>query len=194
MVALTTITAATITAPTAEATTTYRVVGTGDSILEMVYQAGVIQSSDRLWNVQGGRDAYIGNYDQPSTADVWPQVVAASRRGGWVIVQDNGARVLAADWRILMRDIVASTPDDRCLLGVLPGYVMPSNPLIEADVIDKASIMIEEFAAQPCTEFVHWDAAVNAHPDFVFDGTHPTAAGIAWFAGEFDRIVGGRTP
>lgn len=173
---------------------TYRVVGTGDSILEMVFEAGVIQSADRLWNVQGGRDAFTGNHDQPSTADVWPELVAHSRRGGWLIVQDNGARVLAADWRILMADIAEATPDDRCILGVLPGYIMPSNPLIEDDVVTKAEMMVTELSVQPCTEFIHWNEAVAAHPEFVYDGTHPTEPGIAWLAAEFDRIVGPRAP
>lgn len=172
---------------------TYRVTGTGDSIFHMVAAEGMLQSSDRWIDNEQGRDAYVrGNQNRASTAEMWTTVVANSRRGGWLIVEDNGARATQTEWRTLMRDIVAATPNDRCLLGVLPVYDNPAAPELELDIAAKANIMVQEFLNQPCTEFVRWNQAVNAHPEYVYDGTHPTEAGILYLANEIDRLIGYR--
>lgn len=171
---------------------TYRVAGTGDSILHMLAVESELQSTDRWFDTEQGRQAFIrGNMNRASTREMWDVVVANSRRTGWVVVQDNAAQVTQADWRTLMKYIVSATPNDRCLLGVLPVIIHPDDA-IEYDIAVKANIMVQEFAAQPCTEFVRWNQAVLAHPEYVYDGTHPSPAGIAYLSGELDRILGYR--
>lgn len=173
---------------------TYRVVGTGDSILHAVAAAGELQSSDRWFDTEQGRQAYLpGNQSRASTWEMWATVVAHSRRGGWLVVQDNALECTQAQWRTLMRDIVAATPNDRCLLGVLPYYDADFTTVtVSADVAAKANIMVQEFAAQPVTEYVRWNQACAAHPEYTYDGQHPSSDGIDYLAAEIDRVVGFR--
>ena len=105
----------------------FRVVGTGDSILVLAYgvplPGGVVNSSTWWIDVECGRDAYTaGMSGRASIASIWPLVLSRSVPGGWIIIQDNALGVSDFGWRSLMRRIVDETPNDRCLLGVLPVF------------------------------------------------------------------------
>lgn len=165
------------------APTTYHVVGTGDSILAMAYgipaPAGVI-TRNRSWvNVEYGRNAYtagmLGSAGS-STKSVALLAISRSQPSGWIIVQDNGLGVSDAGWRALMYDIVAATPDDRCLLGVLPAFRADVNPTWAALTRARGVVMAEAFRTHPCRRFVYMADIIAKHPNDFTDGQHPRTA------------------
>lgn len=176
--------------PTGDASAaTFRVVGTGDSILHLVRPS--IGAPDRWFDTEQGRDAYTpGNMGRASTLTIWPTVLRSSQPGGWVIIQDNGMHVTESRWRDLMRLIVTQLPDNRCLLGVFPVYLARFDQALSTDAARKATIMAQEFSRQPCHSFVYWNSAVLANSNLVYDGQHPNTYGIQWLAARINRIVG----
>jgi len=172
---------------------TYNVSGTGDSILFMT--ADQLDAPGRWIDTERGRQPYIpGQQNRYSTEDIWPLVLAHSKPGGWIVIQDNAAQTSDDAWRKLVQRIVWNTPNDRCLLGVLPVFLASESPLPDAaerqaDAFRKARIMRRAFAFQPCHRLVEWPAAVRAKPGLVFDGQHPSADGVAWLAWEINEAV-----
>lgn len=165
----------------ADADDTYPVVGTGDSILAMAYgvawPAGVISRGGAWVNVEYGRNAYsAGQAGASSTRSVALLAIERSQPGGWIIVQDNALGVSDWAWRELMREIVVKTPDDRCLLGVLPAFRADVNPIYAAQTRARAVVMGEEFKKQPCRRFVYMASIMNQYPDDFTDGQHPMTA------------------
>ena len=170
---------------------TYRVVGTGDSILSTARD--YVLAPGRWVDVEPGRNAYTaGLQGRHSTSSIWPHLLAMSQRGGWVIIQDNGLGVTLEDWRALLDRIVRELPDDRCLLGVLPIF-HPAWPDGEKwyDTVWAANReMVRAFQVQPCMRLVRWDLAVLADSSLVYDGQHPTEAGAQWLGAAIDAEIG----
>jgi hypothetical protein len=168
-------------------------VGTGDSILYVVALNNQLYSNDRWIDVEAGRQVDIpGTSGRYTTAQIRPILVAKSRPGGWIIIEDDAAQVTPERWRQMLQAYVKYTPDDRCLLGVLP-YTSPgADPVRYADSQVKALIMRQELMGQPCRQVVRWDVAAANHPTFLADGLHPTPSGSAWLARAIDSIVGYR--
>ena len=168
-----------------------RVVGTGDSILAL--SAGQLVSADRWWDLEQGRQVDIrGNMGRYTTAEMLPILFAKSRPGGWVVVQDNAAQTTLTRWREMLRQYVATIPDDRCLLGVLPVFDAAVDPVAASFAQSAANVMVQEFNVQPCHEYIRWNQAVQANPALTYDGQHPSAAGVAWLARTIDDTVGFR--
>jgi hypothetical protein len=168
----------------AAAPVTFRVVGTGDSILAMAYgvpaPGGVTIPRPGTWvQVEYGRNAYTAGMlgtAGSSTKSIALLAISRSQSGGWIIVQDNGLGVSDTAWRTLMRDIVAAAPDDRCLVGVLPAYRADVDPGRAAMMRARAVVMAEEFMRHPCRRFVYMAQIIARFPDDFLDGQHPRTA------------------
>lgn len=174
-----------------EAQDNWRVVATGDSILAMTYEidapGGVILTTDRWMNMEYGRNAYTaGMIPQASTASIWPLMLQRSQAGGWIIIQDNAIDVSLFGWQALMQKIADETPDDRCLLGILPGTQIEH---LKADVAAKATAMSQAFQTHPCRRFVYWNHYVRDNPQNVPDGQHPNLAGQIWLYNEVEKWI-----
>jgi hypothetical protein len=161
-----------------QAATTYRVTGTGDSILGLAYgvpaPGGTVTSSGRWLTLEYGRNAYtVGMAGTASTASAALLAIARSQSGGSIIVQDNALGVSDYGWRALMRRIVDTAPDDRCLIGVLPAYRADIHAVYAAQLRARASIMAEEFRRQPCRRFVYMASIMQQFPGDFADGQHP---------------------
>lgn len=175
----------------AEAATSYRVTGTGDSILHLTRAAGGLTRADRWLDTEQGRDALTpGNQGRMSTTQAFAAALAVSQPNGWIIVQDNGAHATDAQWRSMLRTMVANTPNDRCLLAVLPVFHPNWSPVAAENAARKANIMVQEFNVQPCHQYVRWNQAVMANPGLVYDGQHPSSAGITWLTRTINSVVG----
>jgi lysophospholipase L1-like esterase len=184
--------AAPVSARSATTTTTYRVVGTGDSILAL--SRPQLTSADRWLDLEQGRQVdIVGNQGRATTADMLPRLLARSRPGGWVIVQDNAAQTTLARWREVLREYVTTIPDDRCLLGVLPVFDAAVDPVAAANAQAAANVMVAELSVQPCRAFIRWNQAVQANPALTYDGQHPSAEGVAWLARAIDDVIGFRS-
>lgn len=162
---------------------TFQVVITGDSILRLS-EANLI-GNQRLVDVEDGRQVNLpGTSGRLTSTEAIRLLIPNVAPGGWFVFQDNGAQASQAEWRTLLKSIVAQLPDNKCVLGVLPVATAPMNPATISDVAVKANIMVAEFNLQPCHEYVRWNQAVNANPALVYDGQHPTAAGSTWLGNE----------
>lgn len=170
---------------------TYRVVGTGDSILDI--SRDYVLRPGRWIDVEQGRNAYTpGLQGRHSTASIWPHLLAMSERGGWVIIQDNGLGPTIPEWRALMDRIVRELPDDRCLLGVLPVFhpAFPEGAKWYQHVWAANREMVQAFEKQPCVRFARWDLAVLADPSLTYDGQHPTEEGAEHLGELIDEEIG----
>ena len=186
------LTAAPAAARSTPTATTWRVVGTGDSILAL--SRTQLTSADRWLDLEQGRQVDIpGNQQRATTAEMLPRLLARSRPGGWVIVQDNAAQTTMTRWAEMLRTYTATIPDDRCILGVLPVYDATVDPVAAANAQTAANIMVRELAAQPCHQFIRWNQAVQADPTLTYDGQHPSPAGITWLAKAIDQTIGYRS-
>ena len=184
--------AAPVAARSATTTTTYRVVGTGDSILAL--SRPHLTSADRWLDLEQGRQVdIVGNQGRATTADMLPILLARSRPGGWIIVQDNAAQTTMTRWADMLRTYVDTIPDDRCILGVLPVYDAAVDPVAAANAQAAANIMVRELAGQPCRQFIRWNQAVQANPALTYDGQHPSVDGVAWLARAIDETIGYRS-
>lgn len=169
-----------------------RVVGTGDSILALA--APSLASDDRWLDLEQGRQVDIrGNANRATTAEMLPVLLAKSRPGGWVVVQDNAAQTTLARWREVLRRYVSTIPDDRCILGVLPVFDVDVDPVAAQFAQAAANVMVQEFNVQPCHEYIRWNQAVQANPSLTYDGQHPSEAGVAWLAQTIDATIGYRS-
>src|SRR5262245_54899241 len=111
-----------------------------------------------------------------STASSAMAAISRSQPNGWIVIQDNALGVSDYGWRALMRRIVDVTPDDRCLIGVLPAFRAEVHAVYAAQTRARASIMAEEFKRQPCRRFVYMAAIMRQFPNDCTDGHHPTSA------------------
>lgn len=168
------------------ATSQFRVVITGDSILRLSQDG--LPAPDRFFDVEDGRQVNIkgatGALTSTEAVNIYARMVEP---GGFFVFQDNGAQATQAEWRALMKHIVATVPDDRCIIGVLPVFLSP--PATQATYLDtaaKANIMVAEFNLHPCHEYVRWNQKVIANPSWVYDGQHPSQAGIDYLVSEID--------
>jgi hypothetical protein len=114
-------------APHAHAATTYRIVGTGDSILAVTYgiqaPGGTILTDDIWLNMEHGRQPYVaGMAGWASTASIWPLVLSRSQPGGYIIIQDNGLGTSNSAWRALIQRMVDETPNDRTIVFIPPVF------------------------------------------------------------------------
>lgn len=107
---------------------TFRVVGTGDSILAMVSSIDIVapggakSTADTWINVEYGRQPYVAGMIGHSTSSIWPLVLSRSQPGGFIIVQDNGLGTSPDNWRRLIQRIVDETPNDRTLVFIQPVF------------------------------------------------------------------------
>jgi hypothetical protein len=151
----------------------------------------VVNSSGRWLDLEHGRNAYTaGMAGRASTASIWPLLLARSMPGGWVVIQDNALGVSDFGWRALMRRIVDALPNDRCLLGVPPGYRADANATYAADAARRATIMGQEFQRQPCRAFVFLNTYLRANPQRFPDGQHPDSTAQLWIRSRIAAWVG----
>lgn len=179
--------------PAEAAVTTYRVVGTGDSIFTDALP--YLNGTGRQFYTERGRDAYtLGQQGLFSTASIWRVLVARSQPGGWIVIQDNGARTTETEWRELWRRIVSELPTDRCLVAVLPWYspAYPDNPNTgHQDSVNKRNIMVAELRHAGCVRFLAWDALnVNSTKPLTYDAQHPNDLGARRLGNALTAIVG----
>jgi hypothetical protein len=180
------------TASVSAGTTRFGVVVTGDSILQLGEQ--LLAGPDRYIDVESGRQPYaVGLEERMSTAAAAAALVPLVAPGGILVVQDNGVNTTDADWRALLRSIVDRLPDDRCLVGVLPVFLHPTDPAVTSGAAVRANIMVAEFTRQPCHDWIRWNQKVVADPNLVYDGQHPTPAGRVWLADQVSLVTGTST-
>lgn len=172
---------------------TYRVVGASDSILDRLTQAGLLQSTDRWIDTEPGREIFNpGVQGRASYMDIWPEVIERSRPGGYVIFEDDGTRATDEEWTTFMHYLVDSTPDDRCLVGVLT-YFDPDVHMGNHLVVKRhRNLMWSIFQEHRCAIFINWDQAAVTYPQYLADGQHPSPAGQIFIASRIDQAVGYR--
>jgi hypothetical protein len=171
--------AATFAPSSADASTTYRVVGTGDSILAMITgvdilaPGGALLTADTWVHVEYGRQPYVAGMLGHSTASIWPLVLSRSQPGGWIIIQDNGLGTSFPDWERLMRRIVDDTPNDRCLLFVPPVFHPAFNPDLATATATyaqiQASVAREAGMGGQCYRTIPWNVTALADQSYVCD-------------------------
>lgn len=199
----------------AQAATTYQIIGVGDSIGKMVFPGvGVGQSrwlnseAARAPNLPGIAPAItctIGCANSALVASILQGVqwsMAASRPGGYVIVQDggsadkNGKSITLTEWTNFVKSVLSAIPDDRTLVFIYPAY----DPVVSQsgqDVMYNRTIAAREliWASNQPYVTVNWWYAVETHdqnsatPYTNADGLHPSPAGIAWLQQQLNAAV-----
>lgn len=176
---------------------TWRVVGTGDSIMGMSYRVpspGIKPTSpysDWLIDAEYGRNAYtVGLAKRASHSSILSLALSRSQPRGWVVIQDNGLGCSDESWREFMKRIVRETPTNRILLAVMPGYVASHNAQLAADAARRAVIMGEEIMKFPNRRFVYLNYYMRAHPENFPDGQHPNDAAALWIRQQIKWLVG----
>lgn len=178
-------------APNADAADLYRVAGTGDSILHLVRATGALTAPDRLIDTEQGRDPVTpGNQGRLSTTQAYAAALNRSEPGGYIVLQDNGANATEAQWALMLRNIVNTTPADRTIVAVLPAYNDDWSTVNAARAARLANIMVREIKLHERVIWIRWNQAVNANPALVYDGYHPTPLGCAWLAAHINAAVG----
>ena len=178
---------------------TYRVVGTGDSILSMTLgfapPGGVCHTEEQTWvDTEYGRNPYTaGMAGRASTASIWPLVLDRSRYGGWIIIQDNGVGCPDSLWERLIQQIVDETPDDRCLMFIPPVFHPDWNATHAAHAAARAAVMVAIATEQPVRSTIPWHVAVSNDATLVTDGQHPSTSGKIWLRRHIERFVGAGT-
>jgi hypothetical protein len=178
------------TAPTSEAaTTTYRIVGTGDSILalatniDILPPGGAVLTADTWINVEYGRQPYVAGMIGHSTSSIWPLVLSRSQPGGYIIIQDNGLGTSYDGWRNLMQRIVDETPNDRTLVFIPPVFHWWFNPKYHNDTTRYAEIMgeVAYTAGQQGQPYriIPWRTAALNDMSLVCDSAAPPVRGAA---------------
>jgi hypothetical protein len=173
---------------TVEAATTYRVVGTGDSILAVAYHhsgpGGTILTDDAWINMEHGRQPYVaGMSGQASTASIWPLVLSRSQPGGFIIIQDNGLGTSPDAWRALIQRMVDETPNDRCLVFVPPVFHWAFNAAhhnttsVYAKILDE--VLIGSAKTGQCYRTVPWRPTVLNDTTYVCDPDTTPVRGFA---------------
>ena len=174
------------------ATSQFQVVITGDSILRLTQSGLTGLGSGVFFDVEDGRQVAVrGATGRLSSSEAVRNYLPMVAPGGVFVFQDNGAQASVSEWRSLLRSVVDTLPDDRCLIGVLPVMVAPLNAAAAQDTAVKAQVMVQEFVRQPCHDYVRWNQQVAKDKSLVYDGQHPGPAGVAWLSGELSRRVGG---
>ena len=168
-----------------------RVVIFGDSIAHRLTQQNLIYSDDRYIDVEPGRSLWSpGIFNRSTYGEAWPQVLARSMAGGWIVFVDDGTRATDGEWAAFMQKIADDTPDDRCLLAVSTKIVYGVNAPYSAA---RMATMRAKFAQQPCHRHVRWDLSVSVPGrDWLEDEVHPNAEGQRNLAMMIDRAVGYR--
>ena len=167
-------------------TQTWPVTGTGDSILTLAYgnRTGsvVILDSVRWLNFESGRAAF--DYGQTGAGTTWSIAKLAIERsvpGGRIVIQDNGIDASEWEWLTLMQRIVAATPDDRWIIGVIPAFRADIEPAacrcdpvaMAARSRARAETMATMLRQHPRIRFVYMASIMAQHPNDFLDGQHP---------------------
>ena len=131
----------------------------------------------------GVLDALIARDAAPDVVD---RLVDRLQPGGWLIVQDDGGSATVESYRAYVDHVVEVTPDDRCILWVLPFSVW--QPERDARFRDEIQAGLE---AHPCHATIPWHEVAAAHPEeMTTDGLHPTEAGHRWIVAAIGEAVG----
>lgn len=165
--------------------TTWRIVGSGDSILAMTLgkpaPGGALLTSQAWINTEHGRNAWTaGMANQASLASIWPLVLARSQRNGFIVIQDNGLGVSDSAWTILLQRIVDETPDDRTLVFILPCFHWLWNAQYHNQTTVRRRIMSNIATQHRRRVVIDWSKAVLGDRTMVYDGQHPSARGRIW--------------
>jgi hypothetical protein len=164
---------------------TWRVVGSGDSILGMTLgrpAPGTAALTDDYWiDVEYGRNAYTaGLGGRASHESIWDLVLSRSQPGGFIIIQDNGLGVSDGAWEILVERIVRTTPDDRTVVFILPVFHWMWSREYHIETTVRRNIMKSIAVQQPKRCVIDWSKAVLGDRTMVYDGQHPSARGKIW--------------
>lgn len=164
---------------------TWRVVGTGDSILGMTLNrpspGGALLTGDYWIDTEYGRNAYTyGLRRSHSHESIWDLVASRSQPGGFLIIQDNGLGVSDYAWRVLLERIVRDTPSDRTIIFILPVFHWLWRADLHNETTVRRRIMLEVAATRPRRQIIDWSKAVLGDKTMVTDGQHPSARGKIW--------------
>lgn len=186
-----------IAATPVRAATPFRVVAVGDSICTHVCPS--IIAPDFHFDAEPGRAPYdVGAENRASTVEalgVLTRLVANSSTN-WIVVFDGatgtqtGRYIDNAEWGRYLGDVLRLTAG-KCLIFVTPAYA-PSNATGYSVSYARTVAWLDLAAANShrCIRTVNWFAAVAANPSLVgVDGLHPSAAGVAWLAGQINSIL-----
>lgn len=168
---------------------TFRITGTGDSILGLAHTRWGAQSpytcikvGGRCLDLEWGRQPY-----RPGLAGRWSTyqaalaAIARSEPDGWIVLQDNGYDTTITDdsWAWMWRLIVAQTPTDRGIWAVTPAW-RPDRPdwltgtLSAAFLAERRRRMIDEIMCfNGRRQFLHMADIIPDYPDDFLDGQHP---------------------
>lgn len=183
--------------------TTWRVVGTGDSILGMSFGLPspgprAILTTDRWLDFEYGRNAYeLGLAKRNTTWGTATLALKRSKVGGWVILQDNSLGPSEYGWKMMIRNFVSLWPPDRRLIAVLPGYVASVSPSLADTIARRAAIMGQEimrFKAVgvpyvPVRRFIYLNQYMIDNPSQFPDGQHPDATAQAWIRDQIEGYI-----
>jgi len=173
---------------------TYRITGTGDSILGLTHTRWGAQppiarilTGGRYLNLEWGRSPYRpGLAGCASTYTAALRAIQLSQPDGWIILQDNGIDWTVDDdsWAWMWRLLVAATPTDRGICAVTPHWrtdAPQANPWQNATYPDycerrRLRMQAEIFAFNGRRHWVHMRDVVPLYPDDFLDGQHPYTA------------------
>jgi hypothetical protein len=164
---------------------TWRVVGTGDSILGMALgrpsPGGALLTDDYWIHAEYGRNAYTaGLLNSHSHESIYDLVLARSQPRGFIIVEDNGLGVTDHGWRVLLERIVRDTPTDRKIIFILPVFHWLWRADLHNETTIRRRIMLEVAATRQNRQIIDWSKAVLGDRTMVTDGQHPSARGKIW--------------
>jgi hypothetical protein len=164
---------------------TWRVVGTGDSILGMALgrpsPGGALLTDDYWIDTEYGRNAYTyGLRRSHSHESIFGLVLSRSQPGGFILVEDNGLGVSDYAWRVLLERIVAETPEDRKIIFILPVFHWMWRRDLHIETTIRRQIMMEVAVTRRNRQIIDWSKAVLGDRTMVTDGQHPSARGKIW--------------
>jgi len=174
---------------------TYRVVGTGDSILAMSWgfgsPGGVILNAERWLDFEHGRGPFnkgLGN--RYSTAEIWTDLVARSEPDGWAVFQDNSLGPTDDEWAQFMVTVRDQLPTNRNLVAVIPGFLASVSASTSATIATRAAALVSVLGGHPRVNFVDLASYMNANPGQFVDGQHPDATAGAWIKAQIEGLTG----
>lgn len=149
----------------------------GDSIFDMMRSEATSRFPDSKVNASPGRGAYNPGYGaDPGTGlqAIQTELPNVTRPGGWLVVELGSNNLTFAQheriWFIMQ--VVGLVPDDICIAWVVPWGVFNDVPA-QAWGAD----LDQWLRNQPCYKVIHWEDVAPAHPEWFYDGVHPSAAG-----------------
>jgi len=177
--------------------TPYRVVGSGDSILELVLRNDLLDPwptlADRWIISEPCRAPWLSGCDnRASTVTEVTWLMGSVSPGGFVVVQDggigdkNGLATTLDKWRQFVQAVINVVPNDRTIVFVLPASSQAGTFTVSGHapgstarqiMADRGSAARGVFAANPAqpVRYIDWFAMTTGNPALLAaDGLHPS--------------------